>query len=112
MEDGKPQTIDFFEEHTPHALPPDALLPLPKMPPNVYTNVPQVPLNDAVNVLLLDSLNTDVQDQAYVHQQIMDFLKKMEPGTQRHLLAGLEAALHTGIHHRYQCSGRSFERQE
>jgi VWFA-related protein len=51
------------------------------MPPNVYTNVPPVPLSDAVNVLLLDSLNTDVQDQAYVHQQIMDFLKTMEPGT-------------------------------
>jgi VWFA-related protein len=82
MEDGKPQTIDFFEEHIVHALPPDALPPLPKMPPNVYTNVPQAPLNDAVNVLLLDSLNTDVQDQAYVHQQIMDFLKKMAPGTQ------------------------------
>jgi VWFA-related protein len=52
------------------------------MPPNVYTNVPPVPLNDGVNVLLLDSLNTDVQDQAYVHKQILDFLKSMEPGTQ------------------------------
>ena len=82
MEDGKLQTIDFFEEHSARTLPPDSIPPLPKMPPNVYTNVPPVPLNDAVNVLLLDSLNTDEQDQAFVHKQIMDFLKTMEPGTQ------------------------------
>jgi VWFA-related protein len=81
-EDGKPQTIDFFEEHKAAALPPGAIPPLPKMPPNVYTNVPPIPLNDAVNVLLLDSLNTDAPDQAYVHQQIMKFLQTMEPGTQ------------------------------
>ena len=82
MEDGKPQTIDFFEEHTARTLPPGATPPLPQMPPNVYANVPPVPLNDAVNVLLLDSLNTDVQDQSFVHKQIMDFLKTIEPGTQ------------------------------
>jgi VWFA-related protein len=82
MEDGKAQTIDFFEEHSARALPSGAVPPLPAMPPDVYTNVPPVPLNDAVNVLLLDSLNTDVPDQAYVHQQIMDFLKTIEPGTQ------------------------------
>jgi VWFA-related protein len=34
-----------------------------------------------VNVLLLDSLNTEQQDQIYVHQQILDFLKNMRPGT-------------------------------
>jgi VWFA-related protein len=82
MEDGKAQAIDFFEEHKVRTLPPGAIPPLPRMPPNVYTNVPPVPLNDAVNVLLLDSLNTDVQDQVYVHRQIMDLLTTMEPGTQ------------------------------
>ncbi len=82
MEDGKPQTIDLFEEHRARTLPPGAVAPLPKMPPNVYTNVPPAPLNDSVNVLLLDSLNTDPQDQEYVHQQIMEFLKTMQPGTQ------------------------------
>jgi len=81
IEDGKPQRIDFFEEHTTKALPPGALLPFPKMPPNVYTNVPPAPASDSVNVLLLDSLNTEKQDQSYVHQQILNFLKKMQPGT-------------------------------
>ena len=81
IEDGKPQTIDFFEEHKAKTLPPGALQPLPPMPPNVYTNVPPAPESDAVNVLLLDSLNTEKQDQVFVHQQILDFLKTMQPGT-------------------------------
>jgi VWFA-related protein len=34
-----------------------------------------------VNVLLLDSLNTEKQDQSYVHKQMLQFLKSMQPGT-------------------------------
>ena len=81
FEDGKPQTIDFFEEHSAKTLPAGAIAPLPKMPPGVYTNVPQAPQSDSVNVLLLDALNTDKEDQSYVHNQIMQFLKTMRPGT-------------------------------
>src|SRR5208337_1700812 len=80
LEDGKPQAIDFFEEHTAKSVPPGALPPLPAMPPDVYTNVPPAPESDAVNVLLLDSLNTAKQDQSYVHKQILNFLKNMQPG--------------------------------
>ena len=80
MEDGKPQTVDYFEEHSARTLPPGELKPLPPMPPGVFTNVPPAPASDAVNVLLIDTLNTDMQDQTYVHGQIMDFLKKMQPG--------------------------------
>jgi VWFA-related protein len=80
MEDGKPVPVDFFEEHTAKTLPPGALPALAKMPPNVYTNVPPAPESDSVNVLLLDTLNTDRQDQAYVHQQMVNFLKTMQPG--------------------------------
>ena len=81
MEDGKEQSIDYFEEHIARTLPPGAIPPMPKMPPDVYTNIPPVPESDSVNVLLLDSLNTPVEDQSYVHKQIMDYLKTMEPGT-------------------------------
>ncbi len=99
MEDGKPQTIDLFEEHTARTLPPGAVAPLPKMPPNVYTNVPPAPLNDSVNVLLLDSLNTDPQDQEYVHQQIMEFPQDHAAGhANGDLHAGFAAALRAGIH--------------
>jgi len=86
IEDGKPQTVDFFEEHTVKPLPPGALKPLPPMPPNVYTNVPQAPESDAVNVLLLDSLNTEAQDQTFVHKQILAFLQGMQPGTRAAIL--------------------------
>jgi VWFA-related protein len=81
MEDGKPQTIDFFEEHTANTPPPGAQQPLPHLPPNTYTNIPPAPESDAVNVLLLDSLNTSKQDQSWVHLEIMDFIQKMQPGT-------------------------------
>ena len=81
LEDGKPQSIDFFEEHTAKTLPPGALQPLPAMPQGVYTNVPPAPQSDSVNVLLLDALNTDQQEQSYVRQNILGFLKTMPPGT-------------------------------
>jgi VWFA-related protein len=80
LEDGKPVTVDFFEEHTDKTLPPGAVPALEKMPPNVYTNVPPAPQSDSVNLLLLDTLNTDRQDQAYVHRQMINFLKTMQPG--------------------------------
>jgi VWFA-related protein len=80
FEDGKPQTIDFFEEHSAVTLAPGAAQPMPQMPQGVYTNVPPAPVNDSVNVLLLDALNTDRQEQSYVHSQIVAFLKNMQPG--------------------------------
>jgi VWFA-related protein len=80
LEDGKPVTVDFFEEHTAKTLQPGAVPALAKMPPNVYTNVPPTPESDSVNVLLLDTLNTDRPDQTYVRQQMVNFLKNMQPG--------------------------------
>lgn len=77
LEDGKSQAIDFFEEHTPTNAPPASL---PQLPPNVYTNEPSVAPNEAVNVLLLDSLNTEQADQAYAHQQIEGFIGSLQPG--------------------------------
>lgn len=86
-EDGKPQALDFFEEHankTALAGPP---LDMPAMPPGVFTNVPPAPEDDAVNVLLLDFLNSEVQDQGYVREQVLNFLKKMRPGTRAAIFA-------------------------
>jgi VWFA-related protein len=80
-EDGKPQSIDFFEEHAPGIVATKALPEMPPMPADAVTNVPPAPVDDAVNVLLLDSLNTQPQDQPYVHKQILAFLSKMKPGT-------------------------------
>ena len=79
LEDGKPQAIDLFEEHT---APINAPFLIPnQLPPHVFTNLPAAPQSDAVNVLLLDSLNTPEADQAFVHKQIADFLRNMQSGT-------------------------------
>lgn len=91
MEDGKPQPIDFFEEHAAPAAS-MAILPMPAMPPHVYTNVPAAPKSDAVNVLLLDSLNTPRPDQSYMHAQILAFLKSMKPDA-RIAIFGLSSQL-------------------
>ena len=87
FEDGKPQTIDFFEVHGSKALPAGSLPTPPKMPPNVYTNVPPAPVDDAVNVLLLDSLNTPPQFVAYARTQILGYLNHVKPGTRMAIFA-------------------------
>jgi VWFA-related protein len=81
-EDGKPQTVDFFEEHRPDEKPSSALPEMPPLPPGAVSNAGPGPRGDAVNVLLLDVLNTERADQGYVHAQINEFLKKLQPGTQ------------------------------
>jgi VWFA-related protein len=78
LEDGKPQTISTFEEH--HGAPPTQIK-LPTLPPNVYTNFPVTQTAESVNVLLLDALNTPSRDQAFVHSQMLKYLKTIPAGT-------------------------------
>jgi VWFA-related protein len=78
-EQGKPQTIDFFEEHK--ARPQAAPVEMPKLPAGVFSNFSPDPLPPAVNVLLLDSLNTGMDNQSFVHSQSMKFLKSAKPGS-------------------------------
>lgn len=77
-ENGVPQRIRSFEEHSTLAAPP--VVP-PPLPPGVFTNQPVVPPGGAVTILLLDSLNTPTSDQAYLHEQLMDYLKSATPGS-------------------------------
>jgi len=77
FEDGKPQTITSFEEHGTASL---TQIKLPALPPNVFSNVSTVPA-DSVNVLLLDWLNTQPGDQAFVHAQVLKYIQSMPPGT-------------------------------
>jgi VWFA-related protein len=82
LEDGKPQHISSFEEHV--TLPVDQLAkmpPLPKLDPGVFSNYTTVPDQGPVNVILLDSLNTPLQAQSYVRQQLREFVKSIKPGT-------------------------------
>ena len=66
---------------------------MPKLPPDVFTNFSPYPPPPAVNVLLLDSLNTRMESQSYVHTQAMKFLKGAKPGT-RTAIFTMGLALH------------------
>jgi VWFA-related protein len=78
-EQGKPQTISFFEENG--FVKPAQPVEMPKFPPDVFSNFSPFPQPVAVNVLLLDSLNTLMEHQSSVHTQAMKFLKSAKPGT-------------------------------
>jgi VWFA-related protein len=79
LEDGHPQAIKNFEAHTTQ----DAVrpIPLPQLPPGTFTNLPAAPANGALNVLVLDKLNTPMKDQGFVLLQLKEYLKGMRPGT-------------------------------
>jgi VWFA-related protein len=75
FENGAPERIKSFEEHSANTA--KAEPPL-NLPPGTFTNYTSVP-NAALNILLLDTLNTPLTDQTYVHNQIRLFLKNTPP---------------------------------
>ena len=79
LEDGKPQTVKIFEEHAAAPLAP--LPPLPKLDPGMFTNYSLAPANGALNILLLDKLNTPMDAQTVVRDQVLKYLKDAPPGT-------------------------------
>jgi VWFA-related protein len=84
-EQGKPQTVSYFEEHKAGQA--AGTVEFPKLPPNVFTNLSPVPQPPAVTVLLLDSLNTRMENQSYVHTQALKFLKTAKPGSRMAIFA-------------------------
>lgn len=80
FEDGREQAISSFEEHVPGTAAP-ALFSRAGLPPHTYTNAPDYPPASAVNVLLLDGLNTSIGDQMTVRRKMLDYLGRVKPGT-------------------------------
>lgn len=76
-EDGHPQTITYFEEHSGEQ--PLQVNP-PDQAPNIFTNIPRVKPRDSVTVLVLDALNTPLDDQRFVRAQMLKYIKKPDPG--------------------------------
>jgi VWFA-related protein len=78
LEDGKPQPIRAFESHVWQKTP----APVQKinLPPIQYTNFTGQEPNSAVNVVLLDILNTPQHDQQYARKQMIEFLRELPPG--------------------------------
>ncbi len=84
-EQGKPQVVDFFEEHRASEL--AVPVEMPQLPPDVFSNFSPFPQPPAVTVLLLDSLNTRMESQSVVHKQAMNFLKSAKPGSRMAIFA-------------------------
>jgi hypothetical protein len=104
-ESGVAQTLNHFEEHAAlTAADATKFAPMPKMPAGIFTNYTPAPANGAVNLILLDALNTPMRDQSYVRQQLLEYLKATPPGT-RIAIFGLTSRLviFAGVHQR---SGR------
>ncbi len=81
LEDGKEQKVRVFNFQQPrmNANGGAAVVP-PKLPENVYSNVARYSASSALNVVLLDALNTNLPHQAYVRDQMIRYLEKMPEG--------------------------------
>ena len=86
LEDGKPQKIVGFGVHQASAAPPNPVAKF-KLPPNQYTNYQIADPQRPITVVLMDVLNTQVQDQVYTRKQMIEFLKALPPGQRVALFA-------------------------
>lgn len=79
LEDGRPQTVSTFEEH--RATDSVRVASEPDLPSHTYSDAPIYTVPSAVNVLLLDALNTPLSDQVYVRRRMIRYLHSIPPGT-------------------------------
>jgi VWFA-related protein len=77
VEDGQPQTLNSFHEHTFTAT--GAVQP-PQLPPNGFTNFVPSGSSDAYTVILIDAVDNTPQVQSYVRSQLIDFMKNIPAG--------------------------------
>ncbi len=80
-EDGKPQVLASLQEHHPMSAALNAQL-VSKTPlgPNTFTNYSPVANANAYTVILLDALNTRLDDQMSVRLALIKYLKSRQPG--------------------------------
>lgn len=79
FEQGHPQNIASFEEHAGNQADKISTV-IPELPENVFSNFSPVGRPAAVNVLLLDALNTPMDDQMLARKQALNFLESLKPG--------------------------------
>jgi len=80
-EQGKPQPIAYFEEHRGLAPEKQRTIAMPQLPEDVFSNYSPIGTPPAVNILLLDALNTPMPDQIYLRQAAEHYLKTLKPGS-------------------------------
>jgi VWFA-related protein len=79
-EDGRPQEVLSFEEHDLDS-DKEFLAAVPTLPPNTFINVAAGAERGPLYVLLLDLVNTAVEDQPYARAQLLKFIKAKPEGT-------------------------------
>ena len=82
LEDGRDQPLTSVEEHAVVPAPPSSAARHVEAEPNTVSNIPDAPLAPAVNVLLLDGLNTPLVNQMEVRQRMVQYLEQIPPGAQ------------------------------
>jgi VWFA-related protein len=83
FDNGQPQQIASFSEESSLRTPSSAAPAKAEEPmPDVFSNrvPPAVKTQSNVTVILLDALNTDIQDQSYARDQVIRFLRQIQPG--------------------------------
>lgn len=80
LEDGKPQSISFFESNFATEVDAAGATAAPHLAQNTFTNIPVVAPSNSVNVLLMDALNTQLADQSLVHRRMVKYLASIPPG--------------------------------
>jgi VWFA-related protein len=82
FQDGHEQPIASFDEHQPPAAQPGASVAANRapLPLHTFSNAPHFPQDSTLNVLLLDALNTPMENQGQMRQQVVEYLTKAGPG--------------------------------
>ncbi len=96
FQDGHEQPLAFFEEHSsaePHpAVSRPAMIPA-TLPQHTFTNLPLASESTAVNILLLDGLNTPLSNQMNVRRNMLEYASTIQPGAPMAVFA-LGSSLH------------------
>src|SRR5512140_2112024 len=80
LEDGAEQKVRAFNLQKPVQEPPQSAQPQAKLADNVSTNIPRYNVNNALNVILLDALNTGLGNQAYMRDEMLKYLRTIPTG--------------------------------
>ena len=82
-EDGTEQKVSSFTEHAPaDAAAAAKMLVAAKLPPDVFTNMRPAGNGSSSTVILMDALDTSLQAQMVLRQQVIEYMKTVQPGTQ------------------------------
>jgi VWFA-related protein len=82
LEKGQKMTLQSFEEYrADQAAPPVPPPAKQAIGPNVFTNITDTAGNGPLNIVLMDALNTPMADQMYMREQMLEYVKKVPPGT-------------------------------